>query len=152
MTDLNLVDVLNPWDKLLKKFACLVFLQSLSLDYVIKQFSSAGVLHDQKQLSGSFNDLYSSQIFKIESCKHYLIQLDDIGVPHKLKNVDFASNPLHIGLVFDFVLFENLDCHFFACDQVRAQSHFAEGAFSQGPAYTLANTLVTKVASYLPTT
>lgn len=52
-----------------------------------------------------------------------------------LQNVDFSSNPLNIRLVFNFILFEDLDGHFFARNQVSSQSYFAEGSLSKRTAY-----------------
>lgn len=50
MTHPYLVDVLNARDYLLEELAGLLFLESLTLHYVIKQLSATGVLHDEEQL------------------------------------------------------------------------------------------------------
>jgi len=51
------VNVLNAANYLLEKFARLCLLKLLALDDMVEEFSSAGILHDQEQLAGGFNDL-----------------------------------------------------------------------------------------------
>lgn len=41
----------------------------------------------------------------------YLIELDDIGMSDLLEYLDFSSNPFHVLLVLNPVLFKNLDRH-----------------------------------------
>ena len=68
-------------------------------------------------------------------CNTYFVELDNIWVANDLENVDFSSNPLYIRLVFDFVLFQDLDGYFFTRNQMSSQSYFAEGSLSQRTAY-----------------
>ena len=44
----------------------------------------------------------------------YLVQLDHVRMSNYLQNVDFPSNPLDIGLIFDLIFFEYFDCYFFS--------------------------------------
>lgn len=39
-------------------------------------------------------------------------------MPDNLENVDFSSNPLNVGLVFDLVLLQNFNGYFLTCDQM----------------------------------
>lgn len=48
-----------------------------------------------------------------------------------LQNFDFASYPIDIHLVLDFVFFKNLDGHFFVSYRVDALFDFSEGALAQ---------------------
>jgi hypothetical protein len=57
MADAYLVDVLDPRYNLLKELAGFVLLKPFSFHDVIEQLSSAGILHDQKQLSLGLNYL-----------------------------------------------------------------------------------------------
>ena len=47
---------------------------------------------------------------------------------HFLKDVDLSGDTLHVALVLDAVLFENLDSDFLASDGVSAYPHFAKCA------------------------
>ena len=51
MTDLDLMYVLNSRNNLLGESASLLFSKSLSLDDVVEQFSTTGVLHYQEELT-----------------------------------------------------------------------------------------------------
>ena len=53
------MNVLNPRNDLLEELAGLLLLELLALDNVFKKFSPRSVLHDQEQLSRSFNNLYT---------------------------------------------------------------------------------------------
>ena len=90
MANFILVDVLNARNDLLKEFASLIFLESLSLDNVFEKFSTRCVLHDEEQLPGGFDDF---------------VQLNDVRVTHYLEDVDFTRDSLHIALVLNLVLF-----------------------------------------------
>jgi len=39
----------------------------------------------------------------------YLVELDDVGMPDLLEDFDLSRDPLYVLLVFDFLLFENLN-------------------------------------------
>ena len=43
------------------------------------------------------------------SDESYLVELDNIGVADFLENFDLSSDPLHILLVIDLLLLEDLD-------------------------------------------
>lgn len=57
MTNPDLMYILNARNDLLRKSTCLIFLQPLSLDDVVKQLTTRGVLHDQEELARGFNNL-----------------------------------------------------------------------------------------------
>lgn len=96
--------------------------ESLPVDYVFKQFTSPCILHHEIQLSLGFDDL---------------VQLDHMGVPHNLQNVDFACNPLNVTHVSYLVLLEYLHSDFFSRKCVRAYFDFAKSAFSKISAYCM---------------
>lgn len=56
----------------------------------------------------------------------YLVQLDDVGVPDQLQNVDFSGDTLYIGDVHYSLLLQNLYRHQLACEVVRRQLHDPE--------------------------
>jgi hypothetical protein len=109
----DFVDVLDARNNLLEEFTSFIFLQALSFDDIVEEFSSARILHDEEQLARSFDNF---------------VQLDNVRVPHDFQNVDFPCNSLDIALVFDFVFFKYFDSNLFACDQVGSQPDFSEGA------------------------
>ena len=51
MTDLNLMNVLDTRYNLLSKTACFLFSKSLSLDDVVEQLTTTGILHDEEELT-----------------------------------------------------------------------------------------------------
>lgn len=48
-----------------------------------------------------------------------------------LENVNLSRHTFDIGLVFDLIFFQNLDCNFLASDQMSSQSYFTECALSE---------------------
>jgi hypothetical protein len=82
--------ILNTTDDLLEKFACFYFLQTLFLDDVVKKFAPTSVLSNQEQLFRCLND------FK---------QLDDVGVPNALQNINLPGYSLNISLLNNLLLF-----------------------------------------------
>ena len=53
------MNVLNTRNDLLEEPACLIFLESFSLDDVIEQFTSTRVLHNKEKLARSLDNLYT---------------------------------------------------------------------------------------------
>lgn len=74
---------------------------SAIFDDAVKKLPSVGVLHDQIEFPGSFDDL---------------VQLDHVGVPHLLQNLDFPGNPIDVGLVLYFGFLQDLDGNFLPRD------------------------------------
>ena len=50
-----------------------------------------------------------SIICKVRKKTTYFVELDDIRVTDNLENVDFPGDSLHVGLVLNLVLLEDLD-------------------------------------------
>jgi hypothetical protein len=96
VNDAQLMQVLNAAYDLLEETASFNFLELLFLNDVVKKFSSADILHDQKELLG---------------CLDNFEELDDVGVSDHFKDVDLACNPLHVCVFNDLALLEDLDCH-----------------------------------------
>lgn len=67
----------------------------------------------------------------LRSFSTYLIQLNDIRMSDNLENVNLSRHTFDIGLVFDLIFFQNLDCNFLASDQMSSQSYFTECALSE---------------------
>jgi hypothetical protein len=61
----------------------------------------------------------------------YLVELDDVGVPQDLEDADLASHPLHVGLLHDLLLLEDLDGHLLLGRDVDAQLDLPEGSLAQ---------------------
>jgi len=95
------MNVLYAWNKLLVKFACLLFLQSLVCHYIIKELSGWAELHDKIQLTLSLNDLQIKQILT------YFIKLDDVWMSDLLEYFNFTSDSFDIFLIFNFVLLQD---------------------------------------------
>lgn len=94
--DVQLVDIFYASVDLLEKLACLVFLEPSVRHNVVKELSAARVLHDQVELLGGLDDF---------------IELDNVGVPDQLQNVDFPSHAFYVRHIRDAVLLQDLDCH-----------------------------------------
>lgn len=80
------MDILNPRNDLLKELASFLFLQPGISHDIVKQFAPTSVLHDQVKL-----------LWRL----YYLVQLNDIGVPDKFKDVDFPGHSLDISHISD---------------------------------------------------
>jgi len=71
-------------------------------------------------------------------------------MPNYFQNVYFSRHSLHIGLVLDLVLFQDLDGYFLSSENVRAQAHLPEGTLPEGPTFALGKFKERK-EEYLPT-
>ena len=149
MADATPVDVLNSRHYLLKESTSLRLLQFLALDDVIKQLSATGILHDEEKLARGFDNLRKrgkiSQfhllvwqewlIVQINGqsgrMNTYLVELNHVWMSDFLENVDLSRHPLHIALVLDSVLLQNLDCDLFTSYCMRANSYFAKCSRSE---------------------
>lgn len=96
MHNAQLVQILHSADDLLKELAGLSLLQFLLLNDVVEKFTSTDELHDQEQLLGCLNNLE---------------ELNDVGVPDQLQDVDLSRNSLHVGLTCDFALLKDFNGH-----------------------------------------
>lgn len=105
MADLVLVQILYTCEYLVEEATSISVLESLLLNDVVKQFTTRGVFHDQKQLSGSFNDF---------------IQLDYVRVTHYLEDMDLPHDSGDITLVLDLLLLKYLDGYLLLCEYVSA--------------------------------
>ena len=97
--------------------ACRLLLESLALDDQFKQFATVCKLHHKVQVPFRLDDF---------------VDLDNVRVVHLFQDFDFSRDAFNVFLVFDFGLFQNFDCDLFACQDVRAEPDFAEGALTQG--------------------
>lgn len=89
----------------------------LGLDDVVEKLPSLHVLHDEKKLFGGLDDL---------------IKLNDAGMADEFQDVDFAGDSLDVGNIDDFLLLQDLDCHFLARLDMRGGFYFAECALAEG--------------------
>ena len=85
-----LVQVLYAKQNLMEEFASLGVRNSLWSHDAVEELTPTCVLHNQVELSLSFN---------------YLIELDHVRVADLFQNFDFSSNPVNIGLVLNFGFF-----------------------------------------------
>lgn len=90
------MEVLDSTDDLLEELAGLLLLQFLLLDDVVEEFAPTDELHDQEQLLGRLDDFE---------------ELDDVGVPDQLQNVNLSSDSLHVSLPRNLALLQDFDCH-----------------------------------------
>lgn len=99
----------------MEKATGLLILEALFLDDVIEEFPSRHILHDQEELPRRLNDL---------------VQLDDIGVAHDLKDLNFAHDSRYIALVFNLFFFKNFDRHLLFGQHVRSEPDLPERALT----------------------
>lgn len=90
MNDVQLVQVLNPSNYLVKEFDCQGLFNSLVLDDKVKKFPTLCVLHYKVKLFGRLNDF---------------VKLNDVRVANHFENMNFASYSFYIVNVLDFVFF-----------------------------------------------
>ena len=105
MADFNLVEVLYAREELLVEFAGFFVLQSFLLDDELEELATTGILHDQEELPVGFDDL---------------VELDDVGVPHYLQDLDLSSHSFNVCFVNDLFFLEYFDCHFLSGERVSA--------------------------------
>lgn len=87
MCDSNLMNVLYAIEQLMEQLPGLILFDSLIFDNVIEKLSIFHVLHDQEKLLCGFDDL---------------IQLDKIGMPDELEDMNLACDSLDICDLLDF--------------------------------------------------
>mmetsp|Transcript_29514 Transcript_29514/g.44879 ORF Transcript_29514/g.44879 Transcript_29514/m.44879 type:complete len:236 (-) Transcript_29514:48-755(-) len=120
MADAALVDVLDARDQLEVELAGLFLAETGMADDVVEELASIAVLHYHVELFLGLDDL---------------VELNDVGVPHLLQDLDFPGDALHVLLVVNFVLLEDLDGDLFAGERVLAEFDLAESSFAKQLAY-----------------
>ena len=110
------MNVLDSTNDLFKHFTSLLLVHSLLANDVVKKLASFHVLHNQKQMLRSLDDL---------------IELDDVWMTNKFQNVYFSRNTLYICHVNDPVLLKNFDCYFFSGGDVGGKFDFAKSALTK---------------------
>ena len=116
VADAALVYIFNARYQLQVELASLLLRQPRMPHNIIKQLAATAVLHDHIEFFFGFN---------------YFVELNDIGVPHLLQNLDLPRNPLNILLIINFVLLEYLDGHLLASQRVLAQLDLPERSFPE---------------------
>lgn len=116
MAHTALVQVLNSRYQLPVESGGLLLLESSISHNEVKQFTSIGMLHDHEEFLLSLNDL---------------IELNDIGVADLLENLDLSGDSLHILLIIDLLLLQDLDCNLLASEDVSSLLHLSESTFAQ---------------------
>ncbi len=99
MDNFEFVAVLNPGNDLIEDFAGFILIHTFFFYYVVKELASSKVFHDEKEVLGGFDDF---------------IELNDVGMAYKFKDVNFPGDSFDICHIHDFVLLQNLDGNFFA--------------------------------------
>ena len=133
------MDILHSGHEFLQVFAGGLFLQLLVLDDEVEKFTAARVLHHEVQVFVGLDDF---------------VQMDHVGVPHLLQNLDLSADALDVLRVLDPRLLEHLDGHLrnerrnvktrnskkepkqtdaylFAREHMRPQLHLAEGTLTE---------------------
>jgi hypothetical protein len=90
--------VLNSRNDLIKDFTGFILIHTFFFDDVVKELTSSKVFHDKKEVLGGFDDF---------------IELNDVGMAYKFKDVNFPGHSFDICHIHDFVLLQNLDGDFF---------------------------------------
>ena len=96
MHNVQFMNILHSCKDLLEKSACFGFFYASVLYYVIKQLALRCIFHNQVQLLRSFNNL---------------IQLNNIGMSNKFKNMNLSWNPLHICDILNSLLLKDFHCN-----------------------------------------
>ncbi len=90
MNDVQLVQVLNPSNYLMKELDCKWLFDSLVLDDKVKKFPTLGVLHYKVKL---FRRLYD------------FVKLNDVWMSNHFEYMNFTSYSFNVVNVLDFVFF-----------------------------------------------
>lgn len=109
------VNVFDTGNKLLVHSDSCFLMQPLMRDNVVEQLSVLAVLHDKEQFALSLDDF---------------VQLDHIGVPHLLKDLDLPTDSFDVLLVFYSRLFKNFDSYFLVCKVVRGKLNLSKCSFA----------------------
>ena len=97
----QLVQILHSCDELPKELTGLMLLQPFLFYYQFEELPLRDVLHHQEELLGSLDDL---------------VQLDHVGMPNLLKDVDFPGHSLHVSHVGNATFLQHLYSHPLASD------------------------------------
>ena len=85
-------------------------------DDIIEEFSFFHKLHEKKQFFISLTDI---------------IELNNIGMPHELKNMYFSQDSFSISSIINLTFFQNLDGHTLACNFMFANFYFTKSALAK---------------------
>jgi hypothetical protein len=111
------MDLFESSYDLLEKLACFLLLHTTICHNVIKQLASRSVLHDQIQLSPSFDDF---------------IQLYYVWMLNQLQNMNLSRNTFNIGHLNDPLLFQDLYRHTLTCEYMCTKLDLAECPLANG--------------------
>lgn len=89
MYNVEFVQILDTCYDLMKESAGLRLFNSLISHNVVKQLSSACILHNQIELLWSLN---------------YLIELNNVGMSNEFEDMNFSCDSLHVTYILDLVL------------------------------------------------
>ena len=112
------MDVFNTVDQLVVELAGFLLAQSLALYNVVEQLAALNELHHKEQVTRGLDDF---------------VELDDVGVPDQLKNVDLSTDPFDVCHVHYLILLEDLDGNRLVSGFMRRQLHLTKGALTQCP-------------------
>ena len=115
MHNAQFVQILHSRQNLLQKLSGGRLRKLALLDDVVEQLAAFTILHDHVELLRGLNNF---------------VEVDDVWVPDQLEYVDLARHALYVRDFCDPLLFQNFDCHLLVRENVVAQLHFAERAFS----------------------
>ena len=110
------MQVLDTFQDLVEEFGCVDVVDSVIPDDVVEQLAGIGMLHDQVKLT-----------FRL----YYLIELNHSRVTYFLEYFNFASNPIDIGLILNFILLQNFNGHFLLRNGVNAQLDLTKSALTE---------------------
>lgn len=89
-----LVDIVHPRENLQQEGSSISILDFVQLDDMVKELPTIRVLHDEVKRSRGF---------------YYLVKLDNVLMAHCLEDVDFPGYTLQVRLLFDLILFQDLN-------------------------------------------
>lgn len=111
----DLVNILDPRNKLMKHFGCLGLVQSFAMHDMVEEFSFFHELHDKEELLGCFDDF---------------VKLYDIGVPDKFEDMYFTGNSFYVCNFCDFIFFEYFDGDGLTCGFVNGRFNLAKSTLT----------------------
>jgi hypothetical protein len=116
MDDPELMDILDATDDLLKHFAGFFLSHSLLGHDIIEKLSVFHILHNEKKVFRSFNDL---------------VELDDVGVPDEFEDVDFSRDSFNICNIHYLIFLQDFYGYFFSRGDMDAHLYLPKRALSQ---------------------
>lgn len=115
MHNVQLMNIFNSRNDLMKKSASIMLFDTRMCHYVIKKFTPSCIFHNKIQLLWCFDDLYIKFVVRyVILLLVYFIKVNDIRMSNEFQDMNFSCDSFHICNVANTRFFQYFNRNFLA--------------------------------------